>query len=466
MLWVINAYLLAMASLVAIGGRLGDLFGRTSVFRIGASVFVGGSALAGVAMAGWWIMGARVVEGAGAALMLPAATAIVVGSVRAEERGRAIGISTGISMAVLAVGPLLGGFLIQVISWRAVFFVNVPIGLAIIATTYIAVRTFKGDQGSRIDWLGVGLLVPGLVVLILGLMQGVPWGWGSPQLIIMVSAGVVLLVIFVFVELRRDHPLIDLRLFHIRNFTGDSSVRGLLQFSIVGVITFSSVWVQDVLDFHPVAAGLSLLPMTVPLVFIAPLAGRLYDRMGPRLITTAGAASFGLALLWMAAVLGKQSFAWIVPAYLAIGAGVGFVMVPIATDALHVGPAARQGQASGVFATMSEIGGSLGLAILGSVVAGVQRAKIDTFLKGAGVTQSDVPGIERYLAESMKGTSAQLPHGLPPNTFEASASALTSAISGAFCVAGVVMLAAATIAWLTLRRVHAGDDEVHPALSP
>jgi len=295
MLWVINAYLLAMASLVAIGGRLGDLFGRTSVFRIGASVFVGGSALAGVAMAGWWIMGARVVEGAGAALMLPAATAIVVGSVRAEERGRAIGISTGISMAVLAVGPLFGGFLIQVISWRAVFFVNVPIGLAIIATTYIAVRTFKGDQGSRIDWLGVGLLVPGLVVLILGLMQGVPWGWGSPQLIIMVSAGVVPLVIFVFVELRRDHPLIDLRLFHIRNFTGDSSVRGLLQFSIVGVITFSSVWVQDVLDFRPVAAGLSLLPMTVPLVFIAPLAGRLYDRMCRLPVTwdqvTAGFAS-------------------------------------------------------------------------------------------------------------------------------------------------------------------------------
>ena len=141
-------------------------------------------------------------------------------------------------------------------------------------------------------------------------------------------------------------------------------------------------------------------------------------------------------------------------------------MVPIATDALNVAPPTRQGQASGVFATMSEIGGALGLAILGSVVAGLQQAKIDTFLKGAGVSTSDVPGIERYLAESMKGTPAQLPHGLPPNTFQASASALTSATTDAFYVAGVVMLAAATIAWLALRRVLAGDDEVHPALSP
>jgi EmrB/QacA subfamily drug resistance transporter len=465
-LWVINAYLLAMASLVAIGGRLGDLFGRITVFRIGVWVFVSGSALAGLATASWWIIGARVVEGAGAALMLPAATAIVVGSVSAEERGRALGISTGISMAVLAVGPLLGGFLIQVISWRAVLFVNVPIGLIIIAGTYLALPAFKGDRGSRIDWLGVGLLVPGLVVVILGLMQGVPWGWGSPQLIVMVSVGVALLVVFLFVELRRDHPLIDLRLFRIRNFAGDAAVRALLQFCIVGVITFSSVWVQDVLDFHPVAAGLSLLPMSAPLVFIAPLAGRLYDRMGPRLITTAGAVSFGLALLWMAAVLGKQSFAWLIPAYLAIGVGSGFVMVPIATDAVHVAPPRRQGQASGVFATMSEIGGAMGLAILGSVVAGVQLEKIDAFLKAAGVRTSDVPGIERYLAESMKGRPVQVPHGLPPNTFQASASALTSATAEAFTVAGIVMLAAATIAWLALRRVHAGTDEVHSVLSP
>jgi MFS family permease len=198
--------------------------------------------------------------------------------------------------------------------------------------------------------------------------------------------------------------------------------------------------------------------MTVPLVFIAPLAGRLYDRIGPRLITTAGAVSFGLALLWMAAVLGKQSFAWIIPAYLAIGVGFGLVLVPVATDAPHVAPPTRQGQASGVFATMSEIGGALGLATLGSVVAGVQQAKVDSFLKGAGVSTSDMPGIERFLAESMKGSPAQVPHGLPPSTFQASASALTSATTDAFTIVGGVMLAAATIAWLTLRRAHAGDE--------
>ncbi|HWF22648.1 MAG TPA: DHA2 family efflux MFS transporter permease subunit [Acidimicrobiales bacterium] len=466
MLWVINAYVLAMASLVAIGGRLGDLFGRTTLFRIGALAFVGGSALAGVATAAWWIIGARVIEGAGAAIMLPASSAIIVGSVSTQERGRAFGISTGISMAVLAVGPLLGGFLTQVISWRAVFFVNVPIGLAVIATTFVAVPTFKGDRGTRIDWLGTGLLVPGIVAVIVGLMQGAVWGWGSPQLIIMVIAGVVLLVVFVVVEIRQDHPLVDLRLFRIRNFTGDSAVRALLQFSIVGMLALSSLWVQDVLDFHPVSAGLSLLPLTVPLVFIAPLAGRLYDRMGPRLLTSAGAASFGLALLWMAAVLSKQSYAWIIPAYLAIGVGIGFVMVPITTDALNVVPSARHGQASGVFATMSEMGGALGLAILGAIVAVEQEARIDAFLRGAGVSRTDVPGIERFLAESMKGRPVQTPHGLPPNTFQASASALTSATSKAYYIAGVVMLAAATIAWVSLRRVHVGDHEVHPVLSP
>jgi EmrB/QacA subfamily drug resistance transporter len=451
MLWVINAYVLAMASLVAVGGRLGDLFGRTTLFKIGAVVFVGGSALAGVATTTWWIIGARVIQGAGAAAMLPASSAIIVGTVRAEERGRVLGISTGISMSVLAVGPLLGGFLTQIISWRAVFFVNVPIGLAIIAAAYIAVPTFEGDGGSRVDWLGVGLLVPGLVAVILGLMQGAVWGWGSPQLVIMASAGVVLLVVFVFVELRWDHPLIDLRLFRTRNFAGDSVVRGLIQFSIVGVLVLSAVWVQDVLDFSPVLTGLSLLPLTAPLVFISPVAGRLYDRMGPRALAVAGSLSFGLALLWMATVLSKQSYPWIVPAYLAIGVGIGFVMVPITTDALNAAPTIRHGQASGVFATVSEMGGTLGLAILGTVVAVVQQARIDAFLRTAEVRATQVPGIERFLAESMKGTPTEIPHGLPPNTFQMAAAALTSATADAYYAAGVVMLAAATIAWLALR---------------
>lgn len=387
-LWVVNAYVLAMASLVAIGGRLGDLFGRTTTFKIGAFVFVCGSALAGLATVTWWLIAARVVQGAGAAVMLPASTAIIVGTVSERRRGRALGISTAIAMSVLAVGPLFGGFLTQVISWRAVFFVNVPIGLAIIVTAYVSVPTFQAERGARIDWLGIGLLVPGLVAVILGLMQAAVWGRGSAQLIATVSTGIVLLVVFAFVETRREHPLVDLRLFCTRSFSGDSAIRALLQFSIVAVLVLSSVWVQNVLDFSPVTAGLTLLPITVPLVFIAPVAGRLHDRTGPRLLAAAGALAFGLALIWMATVLGKQSYPWLVPAYLAIGIGIGFVMVPITTDALNAAPAARHGQASGVFATASEIGGTLGLAILGSLVAVIQQRKIDAFLAGAGVPRA------------------------------------------------------------------------------
>jgi MFS family permease len=181
------------------------------------------------------------------------------------------------------------------------------------------------------------------------------------------------------------------------------------------------------------------------------MAGRLYDRTGPRALVAAGALSFGLALLWMAVVLSKQSYPWIVPAYLAIGVGIGFVTVPITTDALNSAPTIRHGQASGVFATVSEMGGTLGLAILDTIVAVVQQAKIDAFLRTAGVRANEVAMLEHFLAESTKGTPSEIPRGLPPNTFQMTAAALTSATADAYYVAGIVMLAAATIGWLALR---------------
>jgi EmrB/QacA subfamily drug resistance transporter len=390
--------------------------------------------------------------------MLPASSAIIIGSAPKEERGRSLGISTGISMSVLAVGPLLVGYLTQGFGWRAVFFVNIPIGLAIMASVSVVAPTFPPEPGPRIDWLGVGLLAPGLVALILGIMQASAGGWGSLLQIVLVTAGAVLLVAFVRTELRQDHPLVDLRLFGSRNFTGDSAVRGLMQFSITGVLVLSSVWVQNVLDFSPVVAGLCLVPMTAPLVLVAPVAGRLYDRMGPRLLAASGALLFAFALIWMAAVLGNQSYPWVVPGYLAVGLGIGLAMVPITTDALNASPAALRGEASGVFATVSEMGGTLGLAVLGSLVAVVQQAKIDTFLRGAGVRAGDVAGVERFLAESAKGTPTQTPAGLPPDTFGAAASALTSATAEAYAVAGAVMLAAGALAWAVLRRLPAGGD--------
>jgi EmrB/QacA subfamily drug resistance transporter len=222
--WVVNAYLLSLAALVALGGRLGELFGEIRLFKLGAAVFVLASAACGLGEADWQILAARAIQGAGAAAMVPSTQAIVIATFPVAERGRAKGIYAGVSMIFLALGPLIGGVLTEWVTWRAVFWVNVPVGAVMLAAAH---RTLPGNAlrtGGRMDWIGTALLVPGLTALVLGLMQGESWGWGSAATILTLTAGAALLIAFLVVERRVREPLVELRLFASRNFSVNALV--------------------------------------------------------------------------------------------------------------------------------------------------------------------------------------------------------------------------------------------------
>jgi EmrB/QacA subfamily drug resistance transporter len=367
--WVVNAYLLALAAFVAVGGRLGEMYGQARIFRIGVAVFLAASAACGFAPTEELLITARAVQGVGAALMIPATGAIVVNAFGVGERGRAMGIYAGVSMIFLALGPLVGGVLTEGITWRAVFWVNLPVGLVMLALSLVTLEHDRPEEDARIDWGGALTLVPALVAIVLALMQAQTWGWESAATIALLAGGAVLLVAFVLVERRVRQPLIALGLFRSRNFTVDNAVLGLVQFALTGMTVFGAIYVQDLLGFGPIAAGLSLLPLTVPLLVLAPRTGRLYDRVGPRLLVGAGAAVLAVSLAWTALVLDQLSYGWLVAPYILAGVGLAMIMTPASTDAMNTAPAALRGEASGVMQTVRQVGGTVGLALMGTAAA-------------------------------------------------------------------------------------------------
>lgn len=373
--WIVNAYLLSLAALVAVGGRLADLLGAERTFRIGAMVFVIASAACGLAPNEAGIIVARAVQGAGAALMAPATSAILMRVFGPEERGRAMGIYAGISMIFLALGPLVGGTLTDAVSWRAVFFVNLPVGAVMLALARVTLPRGAAPDRTQggMDWIGVPLLVGALGALVLGLMQGSVWGWGSPVILGLLALSVVLAPAFVVWERRQARPLVEFGLLRAGSFAVVGAVLASVQFALAGVSIFGAIWVQTVLGFSPIRAGLSLLPLTVSLLITAPLAGRLYDRIGARVPLAAGGLLLAAGMGSMAAVMTRQRYGLIVPGYLAMGVGLGLTISPGSTDAMAAAPAHLRGQAAGLVQTLRQVGGTIGIAVLGAIVLHVER---------------------------------------------------------------------------------------------
>jgi EmrB/QacA subfamily drug resistance transporter len=371
--WVVNAYLLLLAVLVAFGGRIADLFGAERTFRAGAGLFVLASAMCGLAQNELMIIAARGLQGVGAAMMTPSTGAVIVNTFDIRERGKAMGIYTGLSMVFLALGPLVGGLLTQSVSWRAVFYINLPIGVAIVTAAHFTLPHRPRPHIARgaIDWVGVPLLVGGLGALVLALMQGQSWGWGSPAVLALLAAAAVLVPVFLWWESRVQAPLVTLKLFREQNFGADSAVLAGVQFALVGASVFGAVWSQQVLGFSAIHAGVAMLPLTVPLLFVAPLGGRIYDRLGPRPLLVAGALLIGAGLAWLGWHLHLREYGWLVPGYIAMGTGIGLTISPGTTDALGAAAAQHRSQASGIVQTVRQVGGVVGIAVLGAIVANV-----------------------------------------------------------------------------------------------
>jgi EmrB/QacA subfamily drug resistance transporter len=366
--WTVNAYTLSFAVLLATGGRLGDIFGRRRTFLIGVVIFAASSAAAGLAPGTGTLIASRVLQGVGGALMMPATLSIVTNAFEPHERGKAIGTWAGVSALALAIGPVLGGLLTEHVSWRAIFYINIPVAIAAIVATLFAVRESRDETvGREVDYLGVATLTTGLTALVLALIEGNSWGWGSPAIVALLAGSVLMLGAFVIIERRVAAPIVEFPLFASRNFVGANLVALIVTFAMLAQFFFIALYMQNILGLSPLEAGVRFLPATLMIVAIAPIAGRMTDRVGPRWLIGAGLTLVSISLYWLTTIDISTTYADIWPSFVLMGIGMALVMSPMSTAAMNAVHVAKAGVASGILSMNRMIGGSLGVAVIGAV---------------------------------------------------------------------------------------------------
>jgi EmrB/QacA subfamily drug resistance transporter len=368
--WIVSGYALTFAALMLTGGKLADLLGRRRLYVAGLVVFAGSSLACAVAPSAGFLIAARIIQGAGAAFMNPATLSIITATFPPRERGTAIGIWAGVSALALAIGPLVGGLLTEHVGWSAIFYLNVPVGLVAIAASFLLIdESSDTSHDQRPDLPGQLTAGVGVFALTYGLIEANDYGWGSSRIVAAFAIAAAALVAFVQFERRQRAPMLDLRLFRSGTFAGANAVLLLVALAMFGVFFFISLYMQNILGYSPVEAGAAFLPMTGLIVVVAPLAGRLSDRLGSRWLLTGGMALLALQLLYFSRLGTHESFWNLVPGMLLGGLGMPAVMAPASAAALSAVPVDRAGVGSAVLNSSRQLGGSLGVALMGAIMA-------------------------------------------------------------------------------------------------
>src|ERR687886_15088 len=401
--WTANAYLLAFAVVMVAAGRLADIFGRRLLLLIGIAIFIVASSLCGLAQADWWIIAARAAQGLGAGVFLTASLSIVSGAFPPEEQSKGIGVWAGVIGIGIAVGPFIGGFLTEVASWRWFFFVNIPIALLSVFLTLRVVRESRDETAGRhVDFFGLVTVTAGLTALVFGIQQSETLGWGSLFVIGTLVVAVILLALFVFVELRLREPLIDLALFTNRGYLGANAVAFAQNFGFGAVMFFLTLYLQYVLDYSPLEAGLVFLPLTVLFTLVNPQAGRLAGTIGLRLSMAGGMAMIAVAFLLLALITPTSGLALVVVALLVAGIGQAFAYTISTTAGMAAIPEAKAGAASGVLQMVRQLGVVFGVAVPGALFKALENSKLAELLStaGASLNASDQAEIRGLLSGS------------------------------------------------------------------
>ena len=368
--WIVAGYALTFAALLLTGGKLADLLGRRLIFVIGLAVFTASSLACGLADSGEVLIGARVVQGVGAALMNPATLSIISATFPPQQRGTAIGIWAGISALALAIGPLVGGLLTEHASWHWIFFVNVPVGLIAIAASLLLIDESRDTSAEqRLDLPGLLTSSIGLFSLTYGLIEANTYGWTSGRIIAAFVVAAVALVSFVLLERFQRLPMLDLSLFRNPTFAGANGVMLLVALAMFGVFFFVSLYMQNVLGYSAVQAGAAFLPMTGLIVLVAPLAGKASDRFGSRWLMATGMVLLATQLFYFSRLGLHESYWTILPAMIIGGFGMSLVMTPSAAAAMSGVPVDKVGVGSGVLNSARQVGGSIGIALIGAIIA-------------------------------------------------------------------------------------------------
>jgi len=368
--WVVAGYALTFGALMLTGGKLADLLGRRTIFVVGLAIFTLSSLGCGLAGNASVLIAARVVQGVGAALMNPSTLSIITVTFPPRQRGTAIGIWAGVSALALAIGPLVGGIITEHINWNWIFFINVPVGVLAILAAYAFIDESRDtSHEQRPDVPGLFTSALGLFALSYGLIEANNYGWTSGRILVAFAVAAVSLVAFVLLELHQRLPMLELGLFRNRGFAGANTVMLLVGLAMFGVFFYVSLYVQQVLGYSPVQAGASFLPWTLLIILLAPQAGRLSDRFGPRPFVAGGMVVLAGSLFVFSRMGVHESFWTLLPAMLLGGVGMSAAMAPTTAAAMSSVRPDKAGVGSAVLNSMRQVGGSLGIAIMGAIVA-------------------------------------------------------------------------------------------------
>jgi EmrB/QacA subfamily drug resistance transporter len=365
--WVVDAYALGLAAVLLAAGSLGDLLGRRRVFLVGLAVFVAASLLCGLAGSPTTLNLARALQGTGGAMMFATSLALLAQEFPPQERGTAFGIWGATTGFAVAVGPLVGGALTEAVGWEWIFFVNVPVGFATMAITLARVPSSERDRSARIDWAGLVAFSAALFCLVLALIRANAKGWGSAYILGLFGAAAVLLALFLAIERWSRHPMLDLSLFRKPAFTGAQIVAFCLHAAMFSMFLYIVLYLQNVLGYSPLEAGLRLLPVSLLSFLAAPLAGKLAERTGVRPFLGAGLILVGCGLLLMGGIAPSDDWTTLLAGLVVAGVGIGFVNPPLATTAIGVVEPRRSGAASGINSTFRQVGIATGIAGLGAL---------------------------------------------------------------------------------------------------
>ncbi|HKA10780.1 MAG TPA: DHA2 family efflux MFS transporter permease subunit [Candidatus Dormibacteraeota bacterium] len=430
-LWVVNAYLLTFAVLILVGARLGDLFGQRNVFATGLAIFSVAAALSGLAQDANELIATQVLMGVGAALLAPQPLVIVSAVFPAQRRGAAIGILSAITGLAALAGPTLGGLIVTNLDWRWVFFVLVPVGVLGLALAFLLLPDLRPDKRQALDLVGVGLASAGLFGVVFGLIEGQRYDWGAvggssvtiPEII---GGGLLVLAAFLVWERFQAAPLMPLSIFRNRNFSIMTWLNGLLFFALFGLLFTTTIDLQSVLGMSAVQAGLTTIPLTVMLIAVAPLAGRLTDLIGSRYILMVGflLLGAGIAAVAFAESVTADSLTFVLPLVLT-GLGMGMVIAPVMTEAMREMTPVLAGTASGILNTTRQLGSAVGVAIVGAVLqnqlsaAMHDRAVADSAQLPSAARAGFVKGVDNAARAGLQVGRGQsggfhLPAGLPP----------------------------------------------------
>jgi EmrB/QacA subfamily drug resistance transporter len=456
--WVIDAYSLMLAAFLLTAGSLGDRLGRRRVFTIGFGIFTFASFLCGISSDPTLLNLARGLQGIGGAGMFATSLALIGQEFHGKDRATAFGVWGATVGGAVAVGPLIGGVITENLGWEWIFFVNVPIGIAAMALTERRIVNVAAQDPEPVDVPGLVTFSSALFLLIFGLIRGNPEGWGSPVILACLVGAAVLLAIFLAIELRTDHPMLDLTLFRKRAFNGVSAVAFALSAGMFAMFLYLTIYLQGVLDFSPLEAGLRFLPLTVLGFVVAPISGALSHRVPIRVLLGVGLTLVGIGLLLMHGLSPDSEWTALLTGFVLAGIGIGTTNPGIGQAAIAVVPVEKSGMGSGINTTFRQVGIATGVAGLGAVFQGDVDAKLRELLPHApsGLGEAVASGGSRAIEE--------LPlHGpIQMKAAHAADVAFVSGMNSILIIGAIVCFVGAVCGFLLVR----SEDFVQPAVGP